>query len=359
MRKSLLSLILALAGLHLFAQKTVRIDLESATNPNRLELYATATNFGPTDVLSSVRVTVSWPSACNVTDLGVVTTSDGTLPFSKLIPGGAANGADRVQILAGFNAGGGMALTNGVKTRLMTVPVSGSGGTPTCAFTIIDGYTHPDPMIGSGSFYAEINTFVNITTAPTAFFSSANLILPVELLSFKGSKKGSKSQLQWETVNEKNLVNYIIERSADGRNFHPVGFTKPKSTSALEKVTYEFTDDQPDMGINYYRLLSKGLGKDEKYSKVISLDFGLGLSGRAFPNPLDGDLSVELDIESNSGTVEASIYDVVGKQVLSRKIQNSDRRINLTLPTNDLPPGSYIVKVKVGTFNWERQITKM
>jgi Secretion system C-terminal sorting domain len=189
--------------------------------------------------------------------------------------------------------------------------------------------------------------------------SSCSSVLPTELLSFKGNKKGAVSQIQWEATNEKNIVNYIVERSSDGRNFHPLGFTKPKSFNAAEKVAYDFIDDSPAIGINYYRLLSKGFGKDEKYSKVISLDFGLGLSGRVYPNPLDTDLTVELDIEDNVGTVDINIYDLTGKQILSKKIQNSDRRVNMTLPTADLPPGTYLVKVKVGTFNWERQITKM
>jgi Secretion system C-terminal sorting domain len=189
--------------------------------------------------------------------------------------------------------------------------------------------------------------------------ATCDAVLPTELITFKGNKKGTVSQLQWEATNEKNLVNYIVERSTDGRNFRPLGFTKPKSFNATEKVAYDFIDDSPEIGINYYRLLSKGLGKDEKYSKVISLDFGLGLSGKVFPNPLDSDLTIELDIEDNTGNVDISIYDVVGKQILNKKIQNSDRRVNMTLPTADLPPGSYLVKVKVGTFNWERQITKM
>jgi Secretion system C-terminal sorting domain len=184
-------------------------------------------------------------------------------------------------------------------------------------------------------------------------------VLPTELLTFKGIKKGAVSQLQWEATNEKNLINYIVERSADGRNFHPIGFNKPKAVSSLEKATYDFIDDQPEIGLNYYRLLSKGFGKDEKYSKVISLDFGIGLSGRAFPNPLDGDLTIELDIENGSGEVVVGIYDIAGRQVVSKKIQNSDRRLNIPLPTADLPPGSYLVRVKAGVFSWERQITKM
>jgi Secretion system C-terminal sorting domain len=211
------------------------------------------------------------------------------------------------------------------------------------------------PVTGSGAISisgANIFNSAQVAIAP-------GTVLPTELLTFKGNKKGAVSQLQWEATNEKNLVNYIVERSTDGRNFRPLGFTKPKSFNATEKVAYDFIDDSPEIGINYYRLLSKGFGKDEKYSKVISLDFGLGLSGRVFPNPLDTDLTIELDIEDNTGNVDISIYDVVGKQILSKKIQNSDRRVNMTLPTADLPPGTYLVKVKVGSFNWERQITKM
>lgn len=211
------------------------------------------------------------------------------------------------------------------------------------------------PVTGSGAISisgANIFNSAQVAIAP-------GVVLPTELLSFKGNRKGKVSQLQWEATGEKNLVNYIVERSADGKNFHPLGFTKPKSFNATEKVAYDFIDESPEMGINYYRLLSKGTGKDEKYSKVISLDFGLGLSGRVFPNPLDGDLTVELDIEGNSGDVEVGVYDVVGKQVLSKKMPNSDRRINFSMPTTDLPPGAYIIKIKVGTTYWERKLTKM
>jgi Secretion system C-terminal sorting domain len=225
------------------------------------------------------------------------------------------------------------------------------------AATIIGTVPYTGSTVGA---LPKINSAVfKSATESVSQTPSCDVVLPTELLSFKGNKKGAVSQVQWEATNEKNIVNYIVERSSDGRNFHPLGFTKPKSFNATEKVAYDFIDDSPAIGINYYRLLSKGFGKDEKYSKVISLDFGLGLSGRVYPNPLDTDLTVELDIEDNVGTVDINIYDLTGKQILSKKIQNSDRRVNMTLPTADLPPGTYLVKVKVGTFNWERQITKM
>jgi Secretion system C-terminal sorting domain len=349
MRKIFILFVLALSINALNAQ-SFAVTLKFASAPNRLQLYATPTLL--LGGLSSLRVTLKWPTSCG-TSLGTVTSTFPSLPFTK--ESVDVIGSDNLQIISGFNPVGGAALTNGVETLLATIELV--GGIGTCSFDIQSPYTSPGGM--QGKFYVEVNGFVDVT-APSSYSSQANSVpLPTELLSFKGIKKGKTSQLQWEATNEKNLVNYIIERSSDGRNFHPVGFTKPRAATATEKVAYDFIDDQPEIGINYYRLLSKGLGKDEKYSKVISLDFGIGLSGKVYPNPLDGDLIIDLDIESNSGEVEVGIYDVVGKQVLSRKIQNNDRRINSTLPTSDLPPGMYIVKVKVGSFNWERQITKM
>jgi hypothetical protein len=352
MKKILTCLLGLLAVIKVSAQSAISLELKSSSGPN-LEIWATPTNFNAGDKLSGVVLTIKWSTTCGVS-LGSLTNNT-ALTLMKAYS--ETSGGFNYSIISDDTQTE-IIPTNGVAVKLATIPITGTPLLPNCTFDI-------DPSFISGSnageFYIAKKTATNtvdITTA-SSFTGSGNVVLPTELLSFKGIKKGKVSQLQWEATNEKNLVNYIIERSSDGKNFHPVGFTKPRAATATEKVAYDFIDDQPEIGINYYRLLSKGLGKDEKYSKVISLDFGIGLSGKVYPNPLDGDLIIDLDIEGNSGEVEVGIFDIVGKQVLSRKIQNNDRRINSTLPTSDLPPGMYVVKVKVGSFNWERQITKM
>ena len=356
MRRKILLLAFITCSFVLIKAQSVTVVLEGASNPNRLELYATASGMNLGDFLSSLRVSVSWASSCNA-DLGTPTSAFPDLPFSKGLSAPQTVGANKVQILSGFNASGGAVLTDGVKTLLMSIPITASGGTPTCSFTIITPFTASGGI--GGSFFAEVNGFLDITNSPTSYSSNANnIVLPVELLSFKGIKKGKNSQLQWETVNEKNLVNYIIERSTDGSYFEAIGFEKPKATNYGEKVAYQFMDERPAMGVNYYRLLSKGLGKDEKYSKIVSLDFGLGLSGTAFPNPIASEVSIALDIESSVGDVLVDLYDITGKQVLSKKFQNTDRRVNINLPTNDLAPGMYLIRVKVGTYTWEHKIMK-
>jgi Secretion system C-terminal sorting domain len=351
MKKTVFLLIILVGFLKVHSQT---FNVELRTNPSNLkelEVVLTPSGLTPSVVIEQIVFSIQWSSSCGVS-LGALTVP--TSAFSGLAKSGAemTNAGTVSQI---FMKDATSTLTSLSPSYIVArIPIIGSSGT--CTFSIPPSYNAP---LGDWFMFGSNNGNVIPEMQGTITNNANNVVLPTELLTFKGSRKGKVSHLQWEATNEKNLVSYIVERSADGKNFHPLGFNKPKSFNATEKVAYDFIDDSPEIGINYYRLLSKGTGKDEKYSKVISLDFGLGLSGRVFPNPLDGDLSVELDIEENSGNVEVGVYDVVGKQVLSKKMQNSDRRINFVMPTTDLPPGAYIIKVKVGNTLWERKLTKM
>jgi Secretion system C-terminal sorting domain len=188
------------------------------------------------------------------------------------------------------------------------------------------------------------------------------VVLPLELKSFTAKKdktNGDKTLVQWESIGEKNLETYIVERSEDGINFKAIGFDKPKAKSEIEKVDYSFVDDKPEIGINYYRLQSKELSRKINYSKVVSVDFGLGLKAKAFPNPFADELNVEIDIEQGvKGQVTIDMFDTAGKQVLTKKINAEGRKLNFEVPTAGLVPGSYVIRVKNGSTTWQHKITK-
>jgi Secretion system C-terminal sorting domain len=213
------------------------------------------------------------------------------------------------------------------------------------------------PDLYNGNYYQLLNGLdaAGIIYRPTTDLT----VLPVELLSFKADKKGHKSAIKWETVNEKNIELFIVERSDDGSNFRELGYKNPKGANFDKKENYEYFDDTPNMGINYYRLQSKGMGKEVKYSKVVSLDFGLGLKGKAYPNPFVAALSVEIDIEQGvKGEVIIDVFDTSGKQVLTKKINAEGRKLNFDLPTEELVAGNYILRVKNGASTWQHKITK-
>jgi hypothetical protein len=189
------------------------------------------------------------------------------------------------------------------------------------------------------------------------------VVLPLELKFFTATKEkrseGDKTLVKWESVGEKNLESYVVERSEDGKNFKPVGFERPKAKSETEKVDYKLSDENPAIGINYYRLQSTSINKKVEYSKVVSVDFGLGLKAKAFPNPFAAELSIELDIEEGvKGEVTIDMFDTAGKQVLNKKITAEGRKLVFEVPTEGLVPGSYVIRVKNGSYTWQHKITK-
>jgi hypothetical protein len=211
-----------------------------------------------------------------------------------------------------------------------------------------------------GAFYTIISppSIVQIFSGCTI----DNVVLPLDLRSFTAKKdktNGDKTLVQWESVGEKNLETYIVERSEDGINFKPIGFERPKAKNETEKVDYSFMDDKPAIGINYYRLQSKELSKKVNYSKIVSVDFGLGIKAKTFPNPFTAELNIEIDIEQGvKGEVTVDMFDTSGKQVLTKKLNAEGRKLNFDIPTEGLVPGSYVIRIKNGSYTWQHKITK-
>jgi hypothetical protein len=78
--------------------------------------------------------------------------------------------------------------------------------------------------------------------------------LPVELLYFRAQPQGNAVALSWATTWERNAGKFTIQRSRNLTEFVAVGEVSATGNSD-SRQTYAFTDNWPDAGINYYRLL--------------------------------------------------------------------------------------------------------
>jgi Secretion system C-terminal sorting domain len=327
------------------------VDIEiTSPQANKLEIYLSpqtpSTTINLTEVTFSLKRFTSCGAAINVT-----TSHVSGLVFNPVVMGTVTDGS--------YTYDGFTALPNfpypvlSARTKVATLSVTGS--VSTCEIRIENA---PFPILLNGTLNIVNN--LGATVNGDILNNASSVVLPVELLSFKATKNQGKTLVEWEAVQEKNLSNYILERSEDGRNFKAIGIEKPKAKSETEKAAYNFVDDQPEIGINYYRLQSKGAKKEDfKYSKVVSVDFGLGLKAKAFPNPFAAELNIEIDIEQGvKGEVMIDMFDTAGKQVLTKKINAEGRRLNFEVPTEGLVPGSYVIRVKNGSSTWQHKITK-
>ena len=219
--------------------------------------------------------------------------------------------------------------------------------------------SQPWNEINGGNYYQELNADASVGAQNVIYNASTGVTFPVELLSFQATKKGETSLLNWECTKEKSVSIYSIERSIDGVNFKTIGYEKPKAKNQDEKVAYTFIDEKPELGINYYRLQMKSIDNNVEYSKIINVDFGNGVKGKIYPNPSTTELILEFDVAYNmTGNALIELFDIAGKQVFSKTIAASGRKLTYNVPIEDLVAGDYIIRAKNGSNTWQQKITK-
>ncbi|OAV45382.1 ExeM/NucH family extracellular endonuclease [Lewinella sp. 4G2] len=95
--------------------------------------------------------------------------------------------------------------------------------------------------------------------------------LPAQLGSFTGEERNGDVDLTWTTLSEMNTARFEIERrSADG-SFLKIGEVAAAGTSSAE-ITYNFTDPDPLVGTNAYRLQTVDQDDQRSFSNVITVE---------------------------------------------------------------------------------------
>ena len=157
--------------------------------------------------------------------------------------------------------------------------------------------------------------------------------LPVAVEYFKGKKTGSDINLNWKVNcdNSSSTVKFDVERSANGRLFSSIhSFT---ATTARCDQPFDFTDRNPQKGINYYRIrIAEDNGK-KTYTSIVPVannDKGFELVS-LMPSPTKG-LS-NLNISAAERTkFDLVVYDMQGRTV--QKMRKSLEAGSNTIPVN-------------------------
>ncbi|GLR19876.1 T9SS type A sorting domain-containing protein [Portibacter lacus] len=164
-------------------------------------------------------------------------------------------------------------------------------------------------------------------------------VLPVELAFFDGENRNDKSHLTWQTVNERNNLGFEVERSSDAVSWTNLGFIEGSGNSSTQ-LDYQFVDQEPMAGINYYRLRQIDVDGNFKFSEII--DIRTNIDNKTillFPNPARDKLSI------HTGTLEdakVSIFNQIGVLVKEIIVNEEDLVMDISL----LNKGNYILKVE-------------
>ena len=142
--------------------------------------------------------------------------------------------------------------------------------------------------------------------------------LPLSWLDFKTKLiANNQVQLDWITISEINVKQFIVERSADGINFEPI--IKPIiARNTLSQNNYSAIDAQPFSGLGYYRLKELDFDGRQTYSQVRSINnVEAEINFKIFPNP--SSMNSVLAISTNwNEDFNFELFDVSGKIVYQK-----------------------------------------
>jgi len=186
-----------------------------------------------------------------------------------------------------------------------------------------------------------------------------NTVLPIELTSFTATCNGKSALVEWTTASERNNDYFSLERSDDAINFTEVARIAGAGNS-IEPIDYSYTDYGVRGGDNYYRLVQVDYDGSRTASEIVLANC-VEASGEpevvAYPNPFNGELTVELENFSNR-PARIDVYDVLGRLVYTEDADAPQNSYQTVLHLGGLPEATYTVRVATNDFVINRKVVK-
>ena len=268
-------------------------------------------------------------------------TTDGSTPSGAF---GTPSGGTQV-IVATYNC---LTPSNG-DVALATIPGQASG--TTVKYIVSAWHSGGGNEIfanGPGSPCSGCGTLTNNSSLATVYTYSS-IVLEAELTSFNAQKSNNSIALSWLTASEQNNDHFNIERSSNGKSFTTIGQVKGSGSTASSNK-YDFTDNNPLNGVNYYRLNAVETTGKTALSKIVTVDYSTKSSQKllAYPNPAKSGLNVSYE-SNEEATLNIQVIDMTGKVHWTKQIEGLKGDNNFRLDIDNLPNGAYFMRVNDST----------
>ncbi|MDP3832223.1 MAG: T9SS type A sorting domain-containing protein, partial [Ignavibacteriaceae bacterium] len=182
-------------------------------------------------------------------------------------------------------------------------------------------------------------------------FSNPEVIIPVELNSFKALAVENEVHIEWTTGSEVNNMGWDIELKKQNLNWEKIGFVEGIGNSAVSNV-YKFTDNNiKENGKYYYRIKQLDFDGSFSYSNAVEVDINRVAAfdlAQNYPNPFNPITVIKYQIP-NREKVSLSIYDVLGNQVkiLVDEVKDAGS-YQVNFDAGKLATGVYMYRLKSG-----------
>jgi hypothetical protein len=299
--------------------------------------------------------------------------------LNKLLDSLYAN--DNLLILGDFNDDLDQTITDGITPpttsyisfindslnySFITLPLSQAGKKSTVSYNdVIDHVIASNEM---GAYYIQgsatiLNDVSNLVTnyastttdhypVFTRYMFTTEGPLPIKLENFSAAKENNYVKLSWETAQEVNSKEFIIERSADGKDFTAIDRVNAGQNSATRKK-YAAIDKKPLNGNNFYRLKTVDLDGHFETSKVLKIYFGQSLSVSLSPNPAKDMVNATFNNISQSATLQ--LLNSHGQVIKQQFVPNTSNQ-TVTFHLDGLVKGLYVFKVSSNSGEFTKKL---
>jgi len=159
--------------------------------------------------------------------------------------------------------------------------------------------------------------FNHFAPGPVAYNPSQTL--PIDFLNVYAVKIGQNIKVFWRSVTEKDMLQYLVERSGDAVNFTAIDTVKAFG-NATAITDYNTIDAQPLAGKNFYRIKAIDKTGRSTYSSIIKLSYGwIDNTLVIYPNPVKDVINLQI-IGIRPGDYQLDVYNDLGQALISKKI---------------------------------------
>ncbi|MBL0356087.1 MAG: hypothetical protein IPP72_04015 [Chitinophagaceae bacterium] len=190
-----------------------------------------------------------------------------------------------------------------------------------------------DSLNNKAAIYFDFNLPV-ITNTATTIVSSSSTPVPVKLEYFSINTRNNSNILNWKAACSNGNATFIIQRSEDGIHFSSIGNINVASIRC--QLPFNFTDNNPVAGKNYYRLKITDAEGVSFYSKTLVV----GNDKSSLQITAVANNTVYFS-SNKQQTIQLKVIAADGKEVLVQKQTVAAGNNNISLSMKNTSKGIY------------------
>ena len=212
-----------------------------------------------------------------------------------------------------------------IRDYALTVTSSNLAGLNQTAI-LIDQFTNTQKVIDLGN----ATTSYPFTITSDAASSSLNRFLivmapsvplAVNFTKINASVDGNKVKVNWYTGSEQGIKNYDVEKSTNGINFSKTGSVVASNASA--GASYQWLDNKPNSGNNFYRIRSNDENGQYTYSDIAKVQVNGKKGIQVTPMFITNQRFTLFLNDVAAGSYDLLLTNTSGQQVYQKIIKNA------------------------------------